>query len=1145
MSFVHLHTHTEYSLLDGACRIAPLVSQVRDMGQTAVAITDHGNMYGVIDFYKECKKQGVKPIIGCEVYVAPRSRFDRVHGTDSSPYHLVLLCQNEIGYNNLMKLVSAGYTEGFYSKPRIDRELITRHSDGLICLSACLGGEIPRRLLEGDYAAAKQAAEFYLGVFGRDRFYIELQDHGLDEQKRILPLLLRIGRETGAGLVAANDAHYIERSDSKIHNVLLCIQTNQVVGQDNNFEFSGSEFYLKSSGEMEELFGSYPEALENTVKIADMCSLEFEFGVTKLPIFHTPDGQDNAEYFESLCYDGLNKRYGTTPPNEATKRLEYEISVIKQMGFVDYFLIVHDFIAYAKSKGISVGPGRGSGAGSLAAYCIGITGVDPIEHNLLFERFLNPERVSMPDFDIDFCYERRGEVIDYVTRKYGADHVAQIITFGTMAAKGAVRDVGRALGVSYQTVDRLAKQIPWSLGITIKKALEVSAEFRGSYENDPTAREIIDTAIKLEGMPRHASTHAAGVVITRDRVDEYVPIAKNDEAVVTQYPMNTLEALGLLKMDFLGLRTLTVISDTERSVRRYNPQFDIETIPMDDKKVYEMLSRGETEGVFQFESSGVVQVLQRLKPERFNDLVVTTSLYRSGPIEAGSVPILIKNRHDTNNIKYKHPLLKPALEETYGVMLYQEQVMWILRELAGFSYGRADIVRRAIGKKKADVIPKERQAFIHGVVGEDGNIECEGAVKRGVSEKIANQIFDEMAGFASYAFNKSHAAAYALIAYRTAYLKANYKKEYFAALFTSVLDNTDKIIEYVSECKKLGIAILPPCVNSSGMGFAPEGNDIRYGLLAIKNIGRGMIQSILAEREQGAFVSLYDFVRRMSGKDINKRAVESLIKSGAFDSFPHNRRQMILAYQEIMESADNDRRTTISGQISLFGDSAPAEHRMPPIGELDPNALSAMEKESMGLYISSHPLDGYTALYKKHSFDSISAIKNDTGNTVYRDRSRVTVMGIVQSKKTVTTKKNEQMAFVTIEDRSGTIEVIMFADAYSEFAAVITQNSVAVISGTVTIKEDEPAKIVCERAVSPQEYIELKSLYLKVASKTDSRLAAVYSEIGRSPGSSPVYLYCTDDGKYRKLPDKYRTTISDGTLNKMEIILGTGNAAVR
>ena len=842
-NFTHLHLHTEYSLLDGACRIEGLMQRVKALGQTAVAITDHGVMYGCVDFYKAAKKAGVKPIIGCEVYVATRTRFDKVNRIDGSN-HLVLLCKNETGYKNLIKMVSAGFTEGFYNKPRVDHELLEEYHEGLICLSACLAGEIPQALLAGDYEKAKNLARYYEDLFGKGNYYIEIQDHGLDEQRTVLPLLVRLSRETGIPLVATNDAHYLEKEDSRMQHILICIQTNKTVNDDDVLEFGTDEFYVKSTEEMYELFSAWPEACENTNRIAEMCSFDFEFGVTKLPYFVAPDGMDNKEYFVKLCRDGLLRRYGADVPEDIRARLDYEISIIDRMGYINYYLIVFDFINYAKSQGIPVGPGRGSGAGSLAAYCVGITNIDPIKYNLLFERFLNPERVSMPDFDIDFCYERRQEVIDYVIRKYGADHVAQIVTFGTMAARAAIRDVGRVLDMPYGTVDGIAKLVPMEPKMTLTKALSISRELKARYDADPQVKELIDMSLKLEGMPRHASTHAAGVVITREAADEYVPLATNDGNPVTQFTMTTIEELGLLKMDFLGLRTLTVIDDAEKMIRKREPGFSMDAVPYDDQRVYAMLNAGETEGVFQMESGGMTQAVMGLQSKSLEDIIAIISLYRPGPME--SIPTYIANRHNPGNVKYKTPQLEHILDVTNGCIVYQEQVMQICRELAGFSYGQADLVRRAMSKKKHDVMEKERQHFVHGNT-EPGH-ECAGCVANGISETVANAIFDDMSSFASYAFNKAHAAAYAVVAYQTAYLKRHYPREFMAALLTSVLDNTGKVIEYTAECQRMGIRVLPPDINASDAGFTVEGKDIRFGLLALKNVGRNLIATVVRER---------------------------------------------------------------------------------------------------------------------------------------------------------------------------------------------------------------------------------------------------------------------------------------------------------
>ena len=1152
--FAHLHVHTEYSLLDGACKIAPLVAQAKALGQKSLAITDHGVMYGVIDFYKECKNQGIRPVIGCEVYIAPRTRHDKQHRVDNAPYHLILLCKNNQGYQNLIKLVSMGFVEGFYSKPRIDRELLEQYHDGLICLSACLAGEIPRRLSAGEYEQAKEAALFYKGLFGDD-YYIELQNHGIEEQVRILPDLERLAKELGVQVAATNDTHYIEREDAKMQNVLVCIQTNRTVQEGSDMEFATEEFYLKSEDEMRVLFGGYEGAVENTGKIARQCEVEFVFGETKLPYFQAPDGRENGEYFRDMCYTGLRKYYGEAPDRAVVDRLEYELNVISGMGYVDYYLIVHDFIAYAKSRGIPVGPGRGSGAGSLAAYCIGITGIDPIAYNLLFERFLNPERISMPDFDIDFCYERRQEVIDYVVEKYGSDHVAQIITFGTMAARGAIRDVGRALGMSYQQCDVIAKSIPFELGMTIDRALEVSADLRGMYNEHPQNKELIDMARKVEGMARHASTHAAGVVITRERADHYVPLSKSDTSIVTQFTMTTLEELGLLKMDFLGLRNLTVISDAQEQIRKSRPDFDIEKIPLDDGPVFEMFSKGQTNGVFQFESAGMKNVLIQLKPEYMEDLIAVISLYRPGPME--SIPRYVANRHNTKLVTYKHPLLESILGVTYGCIVYQEQVMQICRELAGYSYGRADLVRRAMSKKKHDVMEKERQSFVYGAKREDGGVECVGAVANGVDEKTANDIFDEMSSFASYAFNKSHAAAYALVAYQTAYLKCHYPKEYMAALMTSVLDSTDKITYYIEETKKLDIGVLPPDINQSGMGFAVEKSSIRFGLLALKNLGRGLIKSLLQEREAGPFTGLYNFLERMAGKELNKRAVESLIKCGALDCFGHERGQMLYGFERLLEDVESARRNNIDGQMDLFGaaqqSGAKDDYVLPEMEPLSLIQRLSGEKETTGLYITGHPLSQYDDLARKIGATPVREVV--TGKNM--DGRQVQIMGLVSSKKLKTTKSNEMMAFAGIEDKTGSIEAIVFPRVFAEHGSLLSVGSAVVLHGKVKAGEEEEAQIVCDSLFTPQQAVVSKSvgqepqvsaksgrrrgLYLKFPDEQSPLIEPASNFLFVFEGPTQVYFYFQREKKYMLCPKNYWVDANSVLMRELKRLLGEDN----
>ncbi|MEM1483987.1 DNA polymerase III subunit alpha [Oscillospiraceae bacterium PP1C4] len=1155
--FAHLHVHTEYSLLDGACRIERLIERVKTLGQTSVAITDHGVMYGAIDFYKCAKRNGVKPIIGCEVYVAPRTRFDKVHKVDTSPYHLVLLCKNNIGYQNLIKLVSAGFVEGFYSKPRIDHDLLEEYHEGLICLSACLAGEIPRFLAQGDYEKAKETALYYRDLFGEDSYYIEIQDHGIPLQRQILPDLLKLSKETGIGLVATNDAHYIEREDSKMQNVLICIQTNTTVDEPGDLEFETEEFYIKSREEMSELFGKYPHAIDNTLKIAEQCNVEFEFGNTKLPLFIAPDGEDNGSYFRRLCYEGLHRHYSKNPESGIVDRLEYELDVVTRMGYVDYYLIVFDFINYAKSMDIPVGPGRGSGAGSLAAYCIGITGIDPIRYNLLFERFLNPERVSMPDFDIDFCYERRQEVIDYVVRKYGADHVAQIITFGTMAARAAIRDVGRVLGVPYQQVDMVAKLVPMELKMTLDKALSVSNDIKTLYEGDPKMRELLDMARKIEGMPRHASTHAAGVVITRDSVDSYVPLYKSDEAIVTQYTMTTLEELGLLKMDFLGLRTLTVISYAQKEIRKYNPDFDANNISLEDPETFAMLTKGQCMGVFQFESAGMRSVISQLRPVSIEDLIAVISLYRPGPMD--SIPTYIRNRHNPELVTYKHPLLKPILEVTHGCIVYQEQVMQICRALGGYSYGRADLVRRAMSKKKHDVMEKERAAFV------------EGAQRNGVRLEIGNQIFDEMSSFASYAFNKSHAAAYAFVSYQTAYLKCHYPKEFMAALLTSVLDNTGKVIEYIGECSRIGIKVLPPDVNTSGEGFTVSGDSIRFGLLAVKNIGRGFIHELTAERETyGIFTSFADFCERMYGKEMNKRALESLIKSGALDCVCHNRHQMLAGYETVIDDIDSANKRNLSGQINLFDNpdvSAKPEHVLPDVEEFDSTRLLAMEKETAGLYISGHPMARFAQVIAKYDCtpiaDITSAEERGSGIT---DGAGVRVAAIVNGKKLKSTRSGEMMAFVQTEDTSGGIEMLVFPKVLAAFSGKINEGTVVIIKGKVSIREDEDAKLIAESVALPEEYEDAMNtiaeqrkiqadvpmaksknpgLYLRIDSSESPVFNRVKNLLSIFDGSERVYFYFKDTGKYNVASPSLWVSCNQVLDRELKKLLGEENVVYK
>ncbi len=1132
MSFVHLHLHSEYSLLDGACRIKQLVSYAKELGQAAVAITDHGCMYSAVEFYNEAVAQGIKPIIGCEVYVAPRTRFDKIHGQDNKPYHLVLLCKNNTGYQNLIKLVSYGYTEGFYNKPRVDIELLGKYHEGLIALSGCLAGEIPRKLTNGEYEGAKEVALKYLDIFGKGNYYIEIQNHNIPEEIRILPLLYRLSAETGIPLAATNDAHYITKQDHEVQRVLIAIQTNTLLNEPNPLSFPTNEFYMKSESEMRELFANVPQAVDNTVEIAEKCNVEFEFGKIKLPKFTIEGVTDNTAYFRKLCYAGIKKRYGEKPASEITERMEYELDVITRMGYVDYFLIVWDFIRYAREQKIPVGPGRGSGAGSIAAYCIGITSVDPMKYNLLFERFLNPERVSMPDFDIDFCYEGRQRVIDYVVRKYGTDRVAQIITFGTMAAKGAVRDVGRVMGLPYQAVDKVSKLLS---GAPLENELKDNADLMVLYKNDNDVRKMIDTAKKLEGMPRHASTHAAGVVISDAPVYEYVPVQKNGEAIVTQYAKDELESLGLLKMDFLGLRNLTVIRDAENYIRKAIPDFDISKISLDDKEVYDMISQGQTSGVFQFESAGMRQVLMRLKPESIEDLIAVLSLYRPGPMD--SIPRYIECRHNPQKVTYKHPILKDILDVTYGCIVYQEQVMEICRKMAGYSYGRADLVRRAMAKKKADVMLKERSIFV------------EGAIKNNVPENVANDIFDEMVSFASYAFNKSHAAAYAYVSYQTAYLKCHYYKEYMAALMTASLDNTGKILEYTEECSKNGVSILPPDINESGTGFVPAVKGIRFALLAVKNLGINAIRDVIAERElNGKFLSLENFCKRMNGKDVNQRAIESLIKCGAFDCFGLNRREMILNYDRIFSSIQAYSSRNMEGQINFFDLDSGEENSTVSIEKYDEYPLTEkleMEKEILGIYISGHPLDSF-GLYGK-LMRTNSAAQMTAEERMLKDNSRVSLFCVLQGVKLYTQKNGAKMAFVTLEDTSGEIEGLIFADILAGNRDIIQKGRKVFINAKISYKDDE-AKLIIEQIFDAEAYIKRidgMSLYIKCNSYEKEKIQEILGICSKHCGKTKLIMYFQDIKKMVSPKSIEGIKLCDAFINSVSAVTGFENVAIK
>ena len=1158
MAFAHLHVHTEYSLLDGACRMERLLDAAKEMGQTAVAITDHGCMYGVVEFYKAAKKRGIQPILGCEVYVARRTRFDKVHELDGENRHLVLLCENETGYHNLLALVSKAWVEGFYSKPRVDLDLLREHHEGLIALSACLAGEIPRALTRGDYEGAREAALRYEGIFGRGNFYLELQDHGMAEQKRINPQLIRLSRETGIPLVATNDCHYIAPEDSRMHRVLLCIQTGRTIEDENAMEFGSEEFYFKSEEEMRALFPDVPEAADNTVKIAQRCQVELEFGKTKLPAFFTPDGSDNLEFFRRLCQEGLIRRYGEDPPQEYRDRLEYEIRVISQMGYVNYYLIVWDFIRYARSVGIPVGPGRGSGAGSLAAYCVGITNVDPMRYDLLFERFLNPERVSMPDFDIDFSDERRDEIIGYVVDKYGADHVAQIVTFGTMAARGALRDVGRALNIPYNKVDQVAKLVPLSLGMTLDTAMKQSKELREKVEADPQVKELWDMARKVEGMPRHASTHAAGVVITDKPVMDYVPLSKNDDAVVTQYTMTAIEELGLLKMDFLGLRNLSVIDHAEKLVRRREAGFSIEAAPEDDGAVFRMLSEGHSEGVFQLESPGMKRLLVQAQPACVEDLIAIISLYRPGPMQF--IPQYLESRKNPESVHYRHPLLRPILEPTGGCIIYQEQVMQIFRDLAGYSLGRADIVRRAMAKKKHDVLEREREVFLHGQQREDGAWEVDGCLRRGVDQQTALELFKEIESFASYAFNKPHAAGYAVVAYQTAYLKCHYPCEYMAALLSSVLGQTGKVAEYIEECGRLGISVLPPHVNYSDMGFTVVGKSIRFGLLAVKNLGRNVIARMVEERRGGGeFTSFYNFCKRMAGRDLNRRAIESLVKCGALDGLGNNRREMLLAVERVLDSLEADKRRNVEGQMGFFDAPGSAQGGEPPLEKTEDFSAADklnMEKEVTGMYLSGHPMAAYAGLYQEGGYarmDEIlqSAGERETGR--YQDGQWVTLLGMVVGVRKKATKNNAQMAFVSLEDMYGAITALVFPKVLEQYGSLLYEGAVVEVQGKLSFTEDKAPELVCQSLGKPADPVSVKApagkpvrpgLYLRLSSQRDPRYDKAMRYIAVfDGGATDLFLTFQDTGKLLRAPAKFRVEINRPLLRALKELLGAENVA--
>ena len=1152
MDFVHLHLHSEYSLLDGACRIADIPKTAKAAGHTAVAITDHGNLYGAVAFFKACRAEGIKPIIGCEVYVAPRTRFDKEGKRDASGNHLILLCKNQTGYENLIYMVSKSFTEGFYQKPRIDLDLLRTHADGLIALSACLAGYIPRAIVSGDFAGARQYARTLADIFGAGNFYLELQDHGIPEQREVNAELIAMAKELSLPLVATNDVHYLRKLDAEHQAVMMCIQTGRTLAEGKPIGFETEEFYYKLTSDMERLFGDVPEALANTARIADMCDFEFRFGNLYLPKIAAENGKTPFEQLRAYAFAGLEQkieggyiRLDTHTKEDYTARAEYELSVIESMGFTDYILIVRDYVTYAKTHGIAVGPGRGSGAGSLVNYLIGITDVDPLRFDLLFERFLNPERVSMPDIDVDFCYERRDEVLRYVSEHYGAEHVAQIVTFGTMAARAAIRDVGRVFGMSYAEVDRVANLVPRAIGVTLADALK-QKELKALYESDANVARLIDTARALEGMPRHASTHAAGVVITDKEVSSYVPLSVNGDTIVTQFDMDTVAELGLVKFDFLGLRYLTIIADAERMVRASAPDFDIKKIPYDDKKTYALISEGRTDGVFQLESKGMKQVLMRLCPDSIDDVIAAIALYRPGPMD--SIPQYIERRHGRDKSEYKNPALERILGKTYGCIVYQEQVMEIFREIAGYSLGKADIVRRAMSKKKASVMEAERQVFVGG------------AMERGMTEADAVALFEDMASFASYAFNKSHAASYAVLCYETAYLKAHYMSEYMAALLTSVLGDFGKTAAYIGECTKAGIAVLPPDINESETAFSAGGGAIRFGLLALKGVGRLFVNQLIADRRQnGAFKSFEDFVTRMGGYDLNKRQVESLIKSGAFDSLGIYRSRLLASYEKIIENAQSKNRAEIDGQIDIFAmadagaaAAAPVRFDYPNIPEFTLREKLMLEKECSGMYFSGHVLNDYAKHIESLSAARIAdilAIAEEDAEPPYRDKQPVAIAGIVTKKTVKTTKNGDSMAFVTVEDRTGEIEVVVFARQYLGSAGLLVTESPIVVHGTISVRDEEKPKILmnsCERLLTDDEFAKDRpqTLYLRVASTDTPAAVQALAELRRAPGDRPVVLYDISHARYVRLAD-CKVHISDSLCGTLAALLGPDNVVVR
>lgn len=1147
MAFTHLHVHTEYSLLDGSSKIKELAVRAKELGMDSMAITDHGAMYGVIDFYRAAREAGIKPILGCEVYVAPGSRFDRenVHGEDRY-YHLVLLAENNEGYQNLMKIVSKGYVDGFYYKPRVDMEVLKTYHKGIIALSACLAGEVPRFLARGLYEEAKEAVLKYQEIFGRGNYFLELQDHGIPMQRQVNQGIIRLSRELDIPLAATNDCHYINAEDWEAHDILLCIQTGKKVADENRMRYEGGQYYVKSEEEMRELFSYIPEAIDNTAKIAERCNVEIEFGVTKLPRYEVPEGYDSWGYLNHLCSEGFKERY---PEDDGTlkERLEYELGVIKSMGYVDYFLIVWDFINFARSHGIAVGPGRGSAAGSIVSYCLKITNIDPIRYQLLFERFLNPERVSMPDIDVDFCYERRQEVIDYVVEKYGKDQVAQIVTFGTLAARGVIRDVGRVMDLPYSLCDQVSKMVPAELNITLDLALKKNPELKGLYDTDEQVHKLIDMSRRLEGLPRHTSMHAAGVVISRTNIDEYVPLSRgSDGTITTQFTMTTLEELGLLKMDFLGLRTLTVLQDAVAMIQKdHGVKLDLDHIDFNDKKVMESIGTGKDDGVFQLESGGMKSFMKELKPESLEDIIAGISLYRPGPMDF--IPKYLKGKNDPAAITYTCPQLEHILKPTYGCIVYQEQVMQIVRDLAGYTLGRSDLVRRAMSKKKADVMARERKNFVYGNE-EEG---VKGCAANGIDEKTANQIFDDMTDFAKYAFNKSHAAAYAVVAYQTAYLKYYYPREFMAALMTSIMDNVTKVSEYILACRNMGIGILPPDINEGVSGFSVSGNSIRYGLSAIKSVGRAVVDVIISERETGGpFSTLEDFVSRMSNREVNKRTLESFIKSGSLDSLPGTRKQKLYVSSELLENKAREKKTVMEGQMSFF-DIAPEEDKgnfqvsFPDVGEFDKETLLAFEKETLGIYVSGHPMEAYQELWQKNVTARTSDfIVDEDGHTVVEDNSTVVVGGMITAKKVKTTRTSQLMAFVSLEDMVGTVEALVFPKIYEKNKQYLTEDSKVFLRGRASIGDDPVGKLVCEEVI-PFSAIP-NELWLQFEDQEfyERTVDSVMAVLRESEGKDRVVMYLKKERKLRRLSPSWAINAQGRLLEELYTLLGEKNVKV-